>query len=355
VKRDRALLFQSLLSLALVAFAGLFVVSLLTSVRLSPSKGPPEASRDLAVADRAGWNQFYDAVVGSDRAPEVAPPADAMPEKRAAADVVEVPTVTRVPEDQAPSASVPSTATTTLPVAPHSTSSELTAKTDAPPAPAAAPPDPARETGVGVAVSNEPSRDQVPHETAPSVAAAENASPALATASVPPLDGNAEKSTPSTTPPAARPVPMPRPKVAAPAPPVPSAARVKQAAPQPERETERGRPSTPPARASHSPGSGLRRSPTDCSGTARSGSIRSTSARRRSNPVHCLMRLRQPTRCHPADRNSARTSLTDRARRPRADPACNSLGRRRHASPPSPTTIRSAGAKVPFTAGLSSL
>lgn len=256
MKRDSALLFQSLLSLALIAFAGLFVVGLLASARLSQqAQEPPEASRDPVVADPAEWKQFYDAVVGSERTADVAQPAEAAPEKRAAGDVaevpaatrdaVEVPTAVRVPEDQAPGPSVPPTATTALPVAPPPALSELPAKTDAPPVQAAAAPDDRHETEINASVSNEPGRDRVPQETAPAVAASENAPPTLATAPVPPLAATAETSTPTTPLPAVRPVPLPRPRVASPAPPVPSAARVKQAAPQGEREPERTRPSAP--------------------------------------------------------------------------------------------------------------
>ena len=246
MKRDSGLLFQSLLSLAFIAFAGLIGLSLITSLRLpQQTEEPPEVSGDQVVADRAEWKQFYDAVVGSERAAEVAQPADAVPEKRAAGEVVEVPAAGRVPEDQAPNASVAPTATTALPVAPDSAPSELAVKPEAPPAQAAAPSDPPREKGVSVAVSNEPSRDRAPQETAPSVAVSENAPPALATAPVPALDTNPEASTPATPLPVARPESAPRPKVAARAPPVPSAARVKQAAPQPEREPERSRPSVP--------------------------------------------------------------------------------------------------------------
>jgi hypothetical protein len=240
-------LFQSLLSLALIAFAGLVVFVLLSSARLSQQTTEPlEASRDPAVTDRAEWKQFYDAVVGNERTAEIAQPADAAPEKRAsgdAVDVVEVPAATGVPE---PSASIPPTAATTLPVVPQSASGELAVKLDAPPPQAAAPPDPPREKTVNTAVSNEPSRDQVPQEAAPSVAASEKAPPPLATAPVAPLEAKSEKSPPSVTPPAARPVPTPRPKVAAPVTPAPSAARVKQATPAPEREPARSRPSVPP-------------------------------------------------------------------------------------------------------------
>ncbi len=204
---------------------------LITSARLSQqTKEPIEASGDPVVTDRAEWKQFYDAVAGSERPAEIAQPADAAPERRAA-------------EDQAPRAGTPPIATTTLPIAPHSASSELTAKPDVPPAQAAVPPDPPRERSVDAVVSNEPGRDQKPQEAVPSVAASEKEKPALATAPVPPLD---VKSAPSTTPPATRPAPTPRAKVAAPAPPVPGAARVKQATPQSEPKPERSRPSVPP-------------------------------------------------------------------------------------------------------------
>ena len=157
MKRDRAqlfqsLLFQSLLSLALISFAGLGVFVLLTSGRSSQqTEETVEASGDPIVTDRAEWKQFYDAVAGSERAAEVAQPADAVPERRAATDVadaVEVPTATGRPEDQAPSTSIPPTATTTLPVAPYSASSELAAKPDVPPAQTAATPDAPREKDV---------------------------------------------------------------------------------------------------------------------------------------------------------------------------------------------------------------
>jgi hypothetical protein len=240
-------LFQSLLSLALIAFAGLVGFVLLTSVRSSQQvKVPPEASLEPVVTDRAEWKQFYDTVVGSERPADVAQPADAVPEKRAASDVAEVPPAIPMPEDPAPGASIPPTATTTLPVAPDSAPAELAAKPDAPPLQAAAPPDPPHdEKGINAAVSNEPGRDQEPQEAAPSVAASENAVPALATAPVPSPDGNTETSTPTTPLPVARPASAPPATVAAPVLPEPSAAQVKQAAPRPEREPERSRPSIP--------------------------------------------------------------------------------------------------------------
>ncbi len=321
VKRDRAqlfqsLLFQSLLSLALISFAGLVAFVLLTSARLSQQTTETvEASGEPVVTDRAEWKQFYDAVAGSERAAEIAQPADAVPERRAAsdvADVVEVPTATGMPEEQAPGASIPPTATTTLPVAPHSASSELAAKPDVAPAQAAAPPDAPREKSVDAAVSNQPGREQAPQEAAPSVAASEKASPALAMAPVPALDEKTEKSASTTTLPATPPLPMPRPKIAASAPPVPAAARVKQAAPQAEREPERSRPSAPSRARVALP---RQRSAPQSDGAD-------------SNPAQCLSPLRRTARCHPADRNSDRTFLTARPRHRRNDPARNGPGRR---------------------------
>jgi hypothetical protein len=253
VKLDRTLLFQGLLSLALVAFAALFAISLLTSLRPPPTGEPPEASRDLIVADRAEWKQFYDAVVGSERAPQVAQPADPAPEKPAAGGVAEVPAATAAPEDQAPGASVSPTAVTAMPVVPDPVAREPAAGADAPPAQVAAPPDPPREKGVEAAAAKEPSGDKGPSDTARSVSIPEAASPALATAPVPPPDAVTEKSAESTieraaestTLPAAEPVPMPRPRVAAPAAPIPGPARAGQAAPPAERQPERSRPATP--------------------------------------------------------------------------------------------------------------
>ena len=192
MKRDSSLLFQSLLSLALIAFAGgLVTIGLLASARLSQQtkEEPSEASRNLVSTDDAEWNQFYDAVARSERTAEVAQPADVVPEKRAAGDVVDfvkVPTATGMLEDQAPS-------TATLPVTSHSASSELAVKTEAPSVQAAAPPDHPHEDGAPVA--KEPIWDREPQGTAPSIAASESASPAIATAPVPPLNVNAGKST----------------------------------------------------------------------------------------------------------------------------------------------------------------
>ena len=61
MKRDSGLLFQSLLSLAFIAFAGLIGLSLITSLRLPQQTTElPEAPGDQVVADRAEWKQFYD-------------------------------------------------------------------------------------------------------------------------------------------------------------------------------------------------------------------------------------------------------------------------------------------------------
>lgn len=218
MKRDKALLFQCLISAVLVALAGLVGLSLFATTRLSQQSkvGPLEASRNLALADPGEWNQFYDAVVGLGRAAEIPQPADAVPENRAPGDVVNGPTATRIPADQAPSPGIAPAATTASPVVPQS---ELAVKTDTPSTQAAVRPDRPDEKGVNSAAPSEPSRDQRPRATAPSVAVTESA------------------------PPAAPVVSTPRTKPAAP--PVRNAARVKQAAPEPEREPERSRPSVP--------------------------------------------------------------------------------------------------------------
>lgn len=237
MKRDKTLLFQSLLSLALIAFAGLVVVGLLANARLSQqTRGPSAVSPNPDFTDHAGWQQFYDAVAGFERTAEV-PPADAVPDRRA----VDVPAATLMPEDQAPGADIPQTATTALPVAPDSAPGELAVKPDAPSVQVAAPPDHSHEQSVNAAVPAEPGSHQEPRETAPSVAVSGSASPAVVTAPVAPPDAIAGKSMLTETPSAARPASTPRAKVAAPVPPAHSAARVKQAAPEPERS----RPSIP--------------------------------------------------------------------------------------------------------------
>ncbi len=79
MKRDNVVIFQCLLSVVLIAVAGLAGLGLLASARLSQqSKVAPQASRDLVLADHAEWNQFYNAVsVG--RTTEVPQPSDAAP------------------------------------------------------------------------------------------------------------------------------------------------------------------------------------------------------------------------------------------------------------------------------------
>ena len=245
MKRDNILLFQCLLSIGLIALVGWAGLGLFARLSQQSKVGPP-ASRSLVFADHAEWNQFYDAVGGVGRTAEVAQPADAVPENRAARDVVNGPSTTRMSADQAPSPSIAPEATTASPVVPPS---ELAVKTDAPSTQTAALPDRPDEKGVNSAVPNEPARNQEPRETAPSVAATESPPPAIAnppaTAPVPALDANADKSTQRKTPPAAPPASTPRTKAAARVPPVRNAARVKQAAPEPEREPERSRPSIP--------------------------------------------------------------------------------------------------------------
>jgi hypothetical protein len=218
VKRDKALLFQCLVSAVFVALAGLAGLSLFATARLSqqPKVEPLEASRNLAFADHGEWNQFYDAVVGVGRTAEIPQPADAVPENRAPGDAVNGPATTRMSVDQAPSPGIAPAATTASPVVPPS---EPAVKTEAPSTQTAARPERPEEKGVNSAAPNEPSRDQKPRATAPSVAATDSA------------------------PPAAPVVSTPRTKAAAP--PVRNAVRVKQAAPEPEREPERSRPSVP--------------------------------------------------------------------------------------------------------------
>ncbi len=162
MKRDSAVLFQVLLSLVIIiAFAGLVGIGLLASARLSlQSKEPVETTQNLLFTDEL--NQFYDAVVGSERTAEVSRPADEIPRKREVRDVVDIleaKTTTDTPEDQAPSASIRPTATTTLPVGPHSESGELAVNRDAPSTRAAAPLAPPHEEDVNAAVSNELSGD----------------------------------------------------------------------------------------------------------------------------------------------------------------------------------------------------
>ncbi len=256
MKRDKTLIFQCLLSVVFVAFAALAALALLASARLSQQSKVEtlEASRN-PVADHAEWNQFYDAVSERrffelGRPSEVAQPADAAPEKRATGDVASVPATTPMSAEQAPSTSIAPVATTTSPAMPHSTSSEPAAKTDAPSTQTAVLPDRSHEKADNAAVPAEPSRHQEQREAVPSVAVAERTPPAvvnpLATAPLPANDANADKSTQVMTSTAAPPASTPRAKVATPVPPVRSAARVKQAAPQSEREPERSRPTTPP-------------------------------------------------------------------------------------------------------------
>ncbi len=253
MKRDKALLFQCLISVVLVALAGLAGLGLFASARLSQQSkmGPLEVSRNLASPDHAEWNQFYDAVNGwrfvePGRKQEAAKPADAA-QDRAANDIVNVPTASA---NQAPaSPNNASTATTTSPVTPHSASNELAGKTDAPPVQTTVLPEHPSEKSDSAVVPNEPSRALESRRTTPSVAASESAPPAVAnppaTAPIPTPDANAAKSRQRIMPPAASSKSTPRAKVAAPMPSVRSAARVKEAAPEPEREPARSRPSMP--------------------------------------------------------------------------------------------------------------
>ena len=245
MKRDRGLLFQSLLSLVLIALAGLVGIGLLASGRLwQQTKEPLEVSRNLILTDHAEWNEFYDAVVGFGRTAETVAPADAVPENREAGNVVNFLTTTRMSRDQAPSPSTAPAATTTSPVAPHSASSELSAKTDAPPPQTAAAPDRPQEMGG----ATKPSWDQERPKSPTSVAASERAPPAvadpLATAPITGFHANADKSKQRMTPPVAPLASTRRAKVAAP---VSAAyvARVKQAASELEQEPARSRPSIP--------------------------------------------------------------------------------------------------------------
>jgi hypothetical protein len=243
VKRDKILYFQCLLSVVIIALAGLIALGLLAKVRLSQQSkmGPLEASRNLIFADHAEWNQFYEAVGANAEVPAVR-------EQRAADHVVNVP-ITMSADEAPASAKIAPVATTTSPVVPHSASSELAAKPDASSPQTAALPDRPHEKANNAAGPNEPIRDQDPWKAAPSVAVSESTPPAVAdppvTALVPALDANADKSMERMTPPAATPAPRPQAKAAVPVRRVHRVAPVKQAIPEPERKPERNRLSIP--------------------------------------------------------------------------------------------------------------
>ena len=257
MKRDKTLYLQCLLSVVIIALAGLVALGLLANVRSSQHSGvgPLEASHNLAFADRAEWNQFYEAVsvrrfVGLGPKAEVAAPPDAVRENRAADHVVNVPST--MSADQAPaSANIAPAATTTSPIVPNSASSEL-AKPDASSPQTAARPDHPHDKTDNAAGPNEPIWEQDPSKAAPSVAAAESASPAVAdppaTALVPTPDANADKSRQRMTPSAATSAPKPRAKAAVPVRRIHRVAPVKRAVPEPELAPERrslSRPSRP--------------------------------------------------------------------------------------------------------------